>query len=60
MSLAQTSWADLREDKMINPAPDVWPTFGPMGPTAGAGSPGDDSGSKKVQVAPKISPGDQS
>ncbi len=30
--------ADLREDKMINPAPGVWPMFSPLGPTAGPGS----------------------
>ncbi len=25
-------WADLREDQMINPAPGVLPSFGPLGP----------------------------
>ena len=37
---------DLREDKMINPAPGFWPIFGPLGPTAGPGSPGHGPGSK--------------
>ncbi len=36
-------WADLRGDKMINPAPGFWPIFGPLGPTAG---PGNGPGSK--------------
>ncbi len=39
------TWADLREDKMINPA-SGWPIFGPLGPTAGFGSPGNGPGSK--------------
>ncbi len=29
------TWAGLREDKMINPAPGFWPILGPLGPTAG-------------------------
>jgi hypothetical protein len=33
-------WADLREDKMINPAPGFWPILGPLGPTASPGSHG--------------------
>ncbi len=37
-------WADLREDKMINPAADFWPIFGPLGPMAGPGSPWTGSG----------------
>ncbi len=36
---------DLREDKMINPAQGFWPIFGPLGPTAGPGSPGNGRGS---------------
>ncbi len=52
------TWAELREDKMINPAPGFRPIFGPLGPTAGPGSLGTGSGSTIVQVAPKISPGD--
>ena len=39
-------WADLTEDKVINPAPGFWPIFGPLGPTAGPGSLGTGSGSK--------------
>ncbi len=31
---------------MINPAPGFWPIFGPLGPTAGPGSPGTGFGSK--------------
>ncbi len=50
-------WADFREDNMINPAFGFRPIFGPLGPTAGPGSPG--PGSKIVQVAPKITPRDQ-
>ncbi len=44
---ARFLWADLREDKMINPAPDFWPIFGPLGPTAGPGSLGTGIGSQK-------------
>ncbi len=47
-------WADLREDNMINPAPDFWPIFGPLGPTAGPGNPGTAPARKIVQVAPKM------
>ncbi len=36
----------LRGDKMINLAPDFWPIFGPLRPTAGPGSPGKGPGSK--------------
>ncbi len=39
-------WADLREDKMIGPAPGFGPIFGPLEPTAGPGSLGTGSGSK--------------
>ncbi len=42
----QPCWADLREDKMINPAPGFWPIFGPLKPAAGPGSHGTGSGSK--------------
>ncbi len=38
--------ADLREDKMINPAPVFWLSFGPLGPTPGPGSPGNGPCSK--------------
>ena len=41
--------ADLREDKMINPAPDFVQMFGPLGPTAGPGSPGKGPGSSGNQ-----------
>ncbi len=41
---------------MINPALGFWPIFGPLGPTAGPGSPGTGSGSKLVQVVPKSAP----
>ncbi len=44
--LASADGADLREDKMTNPAPDFWPIFGPLEPTAGPGSHGTGSGSK--------------
>ncbi len=37
-------WADLNEDKMINPAPGFWPIFDPLGPTAGPGSSGNGLG----------------
>ncbi len=46
-------WEDLREDKMINPAPGIWQIFGPL-PTAGPGSPGNGPGSKIVQVTPLV------
>ncbi len=32
MASGHCSWADLREDQMIYPAPVFWPTFGPLGP----------------------------
>ena len=44
---------------MIHPASGFWRIFGPLGPTAGPGSPGNGSGSKIAQAAPKISPGGQ-
>ncbi len=50
------SWADLREDKMINPAPGFWPIFGPSGPTAGPGSPGNGPGSKNIAGCTKNQP----
>ncbi len=37
---------DLREDKMINPAPGFWPISGPIGPTAGPGRAGNGPGSE--------------
>ena len=36
----QLIWADLREDKMINPAPGFWLIFGPLGPGRAGNSPG--------------------
>ncbi len=50
------NWADLGEDKMIDPAPGFWPIFGPLRPPAGSGSPGNGPGSKIVRVAPKSTP----
>ncbi len=44
---ALQDWADLKEDKMINPAPGFWPIFGALGPTAGPGRPGNGPGLKK-------------
>ncbi len=49
-------WAELREDKMINPAPDFWPIFGPLRPTAGPGSPGIGPCSKKSAGCAKNQP----
>ncbi len=49
-------WADLREDKIINPAPGFWPIFGPLGPTAGPGSPGNGPGSKNSAGCTKNQP----
>ena len=49
-------WADLREDKMIDPAPGFWPIFGPLGPTAGPESPGNGPGSTKNAGCAKIQP----
>ncbi len=49
-------WADRREDKMINPASGFWPIFGPLGRTAGPGSPGNGSGSKKSAGCTKHQP----
>ncbi len=43
-------WADLGEDSMINPAPGFWPIFGPLGPTAGPGSPGKGTGLENSAV----------
>jgi hypothetical protein len=40
------NWADVGRDKKINPASGFGPMFGPLGPTAGAGSRGTGSGSK--------------
>ncbi len=34
MYVAQLNWADLRNDKMTNPAPGLWPIL-VLGPTAG-------------------------
>ncbi len=48
------NWADLREDKMINPAPGFWRIFGPLGPTAGPGSPGNGPGSKNSAGPPPV------
>ena len=44
---------------MINPAPGLWRIFGPWGPRRAPGAPGTAPARKVVQVAPKISPGDQ-
>ncbi len=52
-------WSELRENEMMNPAPGFWTIFGPLGPTAGSGSPGNAPARKIVQVTSKISPGDQ-
>ncbi len=52
-------WADLREDKMLNPAPGFVPIFGPLGPAADPGALGWAPARNMVQVAPKISPGDK-
>ncbi len=48
--------ADLREDKMINPAPGFWPIFGPLGPTAGPGNPRNSPGSKNSAGCTKNQP----
>ncbi len=57
---AAVPWADLREDKIINPAPGVWPIFGPLGHTAGPGSSGYGPGSKNsagcTKNQPRLSP----
>ncbi len=45
-----STWADLREDTMINPALAFWPIFGPLGPTAGPGSPRTDPIRKTTNV----------
>ncbi len=55
--LKTTYWADLREDKMINPAPGFRPIVGPLGPTAGPGTFGTGSGSKLAYVPPTSSSG---
>jgi hypothetical protein len=44
-ALASLFWADLREEKRINPALGFWLIFGPPGPTAGPGSAWNGSGS---------------
>ncbi len=50
--------ADLREDKMISPAPGFWSDLGPLGPPRRApGALGRASARKIAQVAPKISLG---
>ena len=49
-------WVDLKDDKMINPAPGCWPIFGPLGPTAGPGSLGTGSGSKNSAGCTKDQP----
>ncbi len=59
VSLKFCNWADLSDDKLINPAPGFWPIFDTLGPTAGPGSLGTAAARKIVQVVPKISPGDQ-
>ncbi len=52
--------ADLREDKIIDPAPGFWPMLGPLGPTAGPGSLGTGSSSATCTTSqpwkPIISP----
>ena len=48
--------ADLREDKMINPASDFGPIFGPSGPTAGPGSLGNGPGLKNSAGCTKNQP----
>ncbi len=53
---AELSWADVREDTMISPAPGFRPLCGPPGPP---GAPGTAPARKIVQVAPTIRPGDQ-
>ena len=59
------TWADLREDKLINEkredeiiklAPGFRPIFGPSGPTAGPGSHGTGSGSKDSAGCTKNQP----
>ncbi len=49
-------WADLGEDKMINPDPDFWPIFGTLRPTAGPGSHGTDQALKKSEGCTKNQP----
>ncbi len=51
------NWADLKEDRMINPARCFGPIFGPLGPTAGPGNPGTAPARQIVQFAPKFSSG---
>ncbi len=43
-SAAVQVWADLREDKIINPAPGFWTMFGSSRPAAGPGSSGNGPG----------------
>jgi hypothetical protein len=47
------NWADLQEDKMINPAPGLGPIFDPLGPTAGPGSLGTGPGSTSTTSCTK-------
>ncbi len=49
-------FGDLREDKMIYPAPDLGPIFGHLGPTAGPGSPGNGLGSENSAGCTKNQP----
>ncbi len=49
-------WADLREDKMLIPAPGFWQNFGPLGPTAGPGSSGNGPGSNNSAGGTKNQP----
>ena len=51
-SLPPLVWADLKEDRMINPAPGFRPARGP-------GSPGTAPARTIVQVSTNTSPGDQ-
>ncbi len=53
------TFADLTEDKMINPTPDFWSIFGPWGPRRAPEALGRAPARKIVQVAQKNRPGDQ-
>ncbi len=44
------------EDTVIDPAPGFWPIFGPLGPTAGPGSPGNGPGFKNSAACTKKHP----
>ncbi len=55
----QLIWANLRKDRMINPAPGFWLIFGPLGPGRAGNSPGSEKSadcSKNQHRRPTLSP----